>query len=147
MTEIRNLQQEDFHHLLTIETESFNGGYSPYFIKMIPVLFGNVSYIALEGDKALGYAAASIEQGEPSRGWIISMAVRPQARGQNLGKQLMLASLAALKQAGVRTVQLTVAPANKFAINLYQQLGFTEAGHMPDYFGPGQHRLLMIKNM
>ncbi len=145
MAELRTLQPEDFHHLLTIETESFDSGYSPYFIKMIPVLFGNVSYIALDESEPLGYAAAAIEQGERDRGWIISMAVRPRARGQGLGKKLMEKCLDALEQAGVRRVHLTVAPANKVAIELYSQLGFASSGVMPDYFGPGEHRLLMIK--
>lgn len=54
MPSIRKLNSDDFNYLLTIETESFSSGYSPYFIKMIPILFGNTSYIAIKGHSPQG---------------------------------------------------------------------------------------------
>lgn len=147
MPEIRNLEPGDFRHLLVIETESFENGYSPYFIKMIPVLFGNTSFIAVKGKSALGYVVGAIEQANRRRAWIMSLAVRPRARQQGLGSKLVAAVLASLAQAGVREVKLTVSPGNSSAIELYQKHGFVVCREAEDYFGQGQHRLLMKKEL
>lgn len=145
MPEIRNLEPDDFRHLLVIETESFESGYSPYFIKMIPVLFGNTSYIAVKGKSPLGYIAGAIEQANQRRAWIISLAVRPKARNQKLGNRLLQTVLDSFAQAGVGEVKLTVLPANTAAIHLYEKHGFSICKKAEDYFGLGQHRLLMKK--
>lgn len=145
MPDIRKLEPDDFKHLLVIETESFYSGYSPYFIKMIPTLYGNTSFIAVKGKSAQGYVMAALEQTNPQRAWILSLAVRPKYRGLGLSEQLMDAAMEALKKAGVKEVLLTVAPDNERAIYLYEKLGFTNGKIIDDFFGPGDHRKLMKK--
>jgi len=143
--DIRKLEPDDFKHLLVIETESFYSGYSPYFIRMIPILYGNTSFIAVKGKSAQGYVMAALEQTNPQRAWILSLAVRPKYRGLGLSEQLMDAAMEALKKAGVKEVLLTVAPDNERAIYLYEKLGFTNGKIIDDFFGPGDHRKLMKK--
>lgn len=147
MTEIRRLEQEDFKHLLLIEAESFNSGYSPYFIRMIPVLYSNTSFVAVKGRSSLGYIAAAIEQGNPRRAWILTLAVRPKYRGMGIGQELMTKGLEALAKAGAEETLLTVAPDNSKAISLYERFGFVTAKTLEDFFGPGEHRQLMKKTM
>lgn len=143
MTEIRNLEPDDFRHLLIIETESFENGYSPYFIKMIPILFGNTSYIAVKGRRPLGYIAGAIEQSNRHRAWIISLAIRPRMRKQGLGNRLLQTGLDNFTRKGLREVKLTVSPANATAIHLYENHGFSICKEAKNYYGPGQNRLLM----
>lgn len=146
MPSIRKLEPDDFGCLLTIETESFFSGYSPYFIKMIPILFGNTSYIAIKGHSPQGYVATALEQGS-CRAWILSLAVRPKYRQQGLGKALMEAGLQGLTAAGASEVFLSVAPGNKGAILLYEKLGFSCSQEVSGYFGPGEDRLIMKKDL
>lgn len=146
MAVIRTLEPEDFSYLLTIEGESFSQGYSRYFLKMIPILFGNTSYIAIEGQCPQGYVAAAFRQGS-NQAWILSLAVRPQYRQLGLGKRLMEAGLRGLAAAGAREVLLSVSPDNQRAIALYEGLGFAVDTEVRDYFGPGETRLLMKLNL
>jgi len=145
MPEIRKLEHDDFKHLLVIETESFDSGYSPYFIKMIPFLYSNTSFIAVKGRSAQGYAMAAIEQSNPRRAWMLSLAVRPKYRGVGLGERLVIQVLDALKQSEVAEVLLSVSPDNVKAIALYEKLGFTTLKIIEDFFGSGEHRKLMKK--
>lgn len=142
MAIIRKLEPEDFRHLITIEGESFSKGYSRYFLKMIPILFANTSYIAIEDQCPQGYVAAAFQQGS-GKGWILSLAVRPQYRQLGLGKRLMEAGLNSLAAEGAREVFLSVAPGNHGAIALYESLGFAVEDKAEGYFGPGETRLLM----
>lgn len=49
-----------------------------------------------------------------------------------------------LRSEDVKEVWLTVEPTNDTAVVLYRSLGFVpEGAPRQDYFGPGQHRLLM----
>lgn len=145
MAEIRRLTPDDFKHLLVIETESFYSGYSPYFIRMIPYLYSNTAFIALKGKSAQGYAVAALEQGNPQRAWVLTLAVRPKYRGGGLGKRLLLHVLDALAELKVREVLLTVAPDNEGAVALYQKQGFTQVKDLRDFFGPGEHRICLRK--
>jgi ribosomal protein S18 acetylase RimI-like enzyme len=40
---------------------------------------------------------------------------------------------------------LTVAPDNQVAVQLYQKLGFVSERYYADYYGPGEHRLLLAR--
>ncbi|WP_111650177.1 GNAT family N-acetyltransferase [Actinoplanes lutulentus] len=55
----------------------------------------------------------------------------PQAQGQGLGRQLMAAFLAGLRDAGVSRVHLGMAPENHGAYRFYQRLGFHDV-EVPD---------------
>lgn len=147
MPEIRKIEPDDFKHLLVIESESFDSGYSPYFIKMIPILYCNTSFIAVKGRGAQGYGMAAIEQGNPRRAWLLSLAVRPKYRGAGLGEKLITHILKSLAAAKVSDVLLTVTPNNTKAVDLYQRLGFATVKLLQDFYGPGEDRLLMKINI
>ena len=48
-----------------------------------------------------------------------------------------------VRRLGVREVILDVAYDNEPAIALYQQLGFEQLSARQDYYGPGQHALIL----
>jgi len=146
MPAIRKLEHDDFQSLLIIETESFFGGYSPYFIKMIPILFGNTSYISIEGHIPQGYVTTAIEQGNPRRAWILSLAVRPQYRQQGIAKALLETTLNRLIDLGAKEVLLSVAPDNTPALALYLQFGFNANEKVSNYYGPAEDRIIMQKS-
>lgn len=54
----------------------------------------------------------------------LAMSVLPEYRGRGIGKALLIALLNRLKSEGVRQVSLSVQKEN-FAVNLYQDVGFT----------------------
>jgi ribosomal-protein-alanine N-acetyltransferase len=67
---------------------------------------------------------------------ILSVAVRPAARGLGLGRALVLAGLEHLKAVGASSVKLEVRPDNMPARRTYESLGFRRAGVYDDSQGP-----------
>jgi ribosomal-protein-alanine N-acetyltransferase len=71
------------------------------------------------------------------------LVVEPRSRRQGIGADLVRAGLEKVQQLGVRAVILDVAYHNEAALALYQQLGFEQLGARQDYYGPGQHALIL----
>jgi ribosomal-protein-alanine N-acetyltransferase len=71
------------------------------------------------------------------------LVVSPRARRQGVGSALVRAGLAAVRHLGAETVMLEVSYDNEPAIALYQLLGFEQRAAREDYYGPGQHALIL----
>ena len=71
------------------------------------------------------------------------LVVAPGHRRLGIGAALVRAGLDALRHHGVRAVLLEVDYANEPAIALYQRLGFEQLTARRDYYGPGQHALIL----
>jgi ribosomal-protein-alanine N-acetyltransferase len=69
--------------------------------------------------------------------------VEPRSRRRGIGTDLVREGLEIVRQLGVREVILDVAYHNEPAIGLYQQLGFEQLSARRDYYGPGQHALIL----
>ena len=46
---------------------------------------------------------------------------------------------------GIREIRLTVAPSNTAGRSLYAANGYHESELEPDYFGPGEDRIIMVR--
>ena len=64
-------------------------------------------------------------------------------RRPGIGRRLLDAGLAAVRELGVRSVLAEVRFDNEAAIGLYQRNGFEQLGARPDYYGPGRHALIL----
>jgi ribosomal-protein-alanine N-acetyltransferase len=71
------------------------------------------------------------------------LVVDSRSRRRGIGTDLVRAGLEVVRQLGVREVILDVAFDNEPAIALYQQLGFEQLRARQDYYGPGQHALIL----
>jgi len=79
---------------------------------------------------------------------LFSLAVRAAHRRAGHGRTLLADVERDLRERGFEEIELTVAPDNTPARRLYQEVfGFREAGRLPDFFGPGQDRLLLRKRL
>jgi len=142
--EIRAAREDDWPGLLEIEQSRYGqSGYSPYFLRMVPLVFGATCLVANDGGLLVGYSLGAPESGRPERAWILSLAVRPAAGRQGIGTKLATACIDALRDRGAVEVQLTVAPDNEVAVRLYNSLGFAVERTDAGFFGPGTERLLM----
>ncbi len=65
---------------------------------------------------------------------ITTLAVAPEARGQNLGKRLMLALVDQALGVGVRHLTLEVRLSNSSAQGLYELFGFEPVGRRKNYY-------------
>ena len=71
------------------------------------------------------------------------LVVAPGHRRLGLGADLVRAGLLAVRHLGARAVILEVDYANEPAISLYQRVGFEQLSARQNYYGPGQHALIM----
>jgi len=71
------------------------------------------------------------------------LVVEPRSRRQGIGTDLLRAGLDTVRRHGVREMILDVGYHNEPAIALYQQLGFEQLTARQDYYGPGQHALIL----
>jgi ribosomal protein S18 acetylase RimI-like enzyme len=85
------------------------------------------SYAAFEASngKICGVSLASLVA--PRCGHITQICVSPAVRGTGIGHALLRQSLAALRDAGCRSVSLTVTAGNEDAVGLYERVGFRTA--------------------
>ena len=71
------------------------------------------------------------------------LVVGPVYRRHGVGLALVTAGLAAVRRLGARAAILEVGYTNEPAIALYQRLGFEQLIAREDYYGPGQHALIL----
>jgi ribosomal protein S18 acetylase RimI-like enzyme len=64
----------------------------------------------------------------------------PDARGLGLGRMIVTALIDDARAAGIETLDLSVRGNNHGAIELYEQLGFTEWGRRPNVVEVGHER-------
>ena len=79
-------------------------------------------------EDAAGLAGVVLcERWEEGVGYVDSLAVAPRVRGMGLGRALLLHGLAALRDAGLTTAELSVQGENASATRLYESVGMVPA--------------------
>jgi ribosomal protein S18 acetylase RimI-like enzyme len=79
-------------------------------------------------EDAAGLAGVVLcERWEGGVGYVDSLAVAPRIRGQGLGRAMLMHGLAALREAGMTTAELSVQGENASATRLYESVGMTPA--------------------
>ena len=97
-------------------------------------------YVAVEDEKAVGYAMLYIVCGEAD---IIRVAVLPKYRRRGIAEKLLLKSFEVNE---TDEVFLDVRESNAPAIKLYKSLGFVDTGVRKDYYSnPTENAILMKK--
>jgi len=100
----------------------------------------SIFFVARQGKMVVGYVVGYVEA---DAGYVVSIAVDPDVRGQGLGRLLMETLLARLYEQGARGIGLHVREDNAAAIQLYESLGFSKQGTVPDYYENGASALAM----
>ena len=142
---IRAVTEEDLPHIVRLDAKAFPADPYPFFVlRQLLTAFPEFLLVVEDGEKDLrGYVLATPPHDAQS--WILSLGITPELRRQGLGRELMTRILGHLRAKGTHSVWLSVEPGNDSAVALYRSLGFVPEprGPRPDYFGPGEHRLLM----
>ncbi|MCB5164737.1 GNAT family N-acetyltransferase [Streptomyces bambusae] len=68
------------------------------------------------------------------------IAVAADAHGRGIGRALTAALIADARTAAIEVLTLDARGDNTHALRLYQALGFTEYGRLPDFVAVGEHR-------
>ena len=85
---------------------------------------------AFHGERIVGAIGCERETRRKVRhlGQVVGMMVRPEARRQGVGHDLLAACIDAARRAGLETLTLSVTAGNHAAVGLYAQSGFVACG-------------------
>lgn len=134
--------------ILDIEQEAFGDGALNEYVVVPFVRYGKVYIAADEDGVPVACAYFMRDMADISVAYLMSVAVLPVFRGQNVGTALLNYAFSNLKRYGITRVLLTVDPANFSALSVYREkMGFTVLDSSKDEYGPGEDRLIMTKEL
>jgi len=143
---IRKYTDSDFFDICKLENKIFkNDSYSVFFLRQAGEILRDTFFVAQKNNELIGYALGALDQGNPTKGWILSMGVTEEFRRKKIGEKLLDVLIKALKKKKVKEIFLSVSPENTQAISLYKKHGFQLISERKAYFGPNEDRYIMRK--
>ena len=91
--------------------------------------------------------ADTVPNGGTPLGHVKDLAVRPDARGEGLGANLLGTALSICRQQGVGRVKLEVRETNEPAKRLYDRFGFEIHRRLPRYYDDGEDAFVMVRSL
>ena len=152
MIRLRGVEIADLDALFAIDRECFRPGIAYSRVELRYYLSHPGALSMLAEDKASGVivgfviAETHLKKGLPV-GHVITIDVRSSSQRQGIGRTLMDAMLALLREADVTTIRLEVAADNEVAQAFYRKFGFRQTGRIPGYYMGKLDALLMEKQL
>lgn len=129
-TGLRPMNEEDLDQIMVIEEQTYQFPWTRGIFR--DCLHVGYCCWVYEMDNAIeAYGVMSIGAGEAH---ILTVVVSEECRGQGLGRMMIKQLLVIAEHHNVKTVLLEVRPSNRVAIQLYENLGFSEVGLRPGYY-------------
>lgn len=124
-----------------LEEEAFGrGGLNEWHL---PVIARHGRLVVIIEDERVVGAASLLRDWVGRSAFLFDLVIAGDVRGRGRGRLLLEGVIENLRNDGVERLELTVAPDNKAAVDLYAQVGFTRTGVLADEYGRGQDRLTM----
>ena len=129
-TGLRPMDENDLDQVMLIEEQTYQFPWTRSIFRDC-MQVGYCCWVYETDDQVEAYGVMSSGAGEAH---ILTIVVQEQSRGQGLGKMMIKQLLDIAEHHHVNTVLLEVRPSNQVAIQLYQNLGFSEVGRRPGYY-------------
>lgn len=126
------MKRSDIPSVAELESEIYDPPWSPR-VFFDELAMDNRAYLVVtNGDlQIIGYGGLLVIDDDAH---ITTLAVAPEARGQMLGKRLMLALVDRALDVGARHLTLEVRLSNSSAQSLYEAFGFEPVGRRKGYY-------------
>jgi ribosomal protein S18 acetylase RimI-like enzyme len=136
---------EDMQVLLEMEKttmglKTYSGFYSEDEIK--DWINNEIVFVIKDQDVVVG--SISYEKKSIEHAYISGLVIKPEFRRRGLARRAMSLLLEELKK--FKKLSLVVHPENH-AVSLYESFGFKKESREENYFGDGEPRLIMVKNI
>ncbi|WP_229897829.1 GNAT family N-acetyltransferase [Streptomyces finlayi] len=140
--------------MVALDIAAYGGeAYSPHVLRQLLDVHGE-GVLVLEGREGfedgdgpgalLGYVLVA-NSSRTQVSWVLDLVVDKRYQGLGFGRRLLSAAVRRAERDGVHAVRVTVEPGNRTAVGLYRSLDFVVEADDPDYFGPGERRLVMTR--
>ena len=143
---IRTLCSDDFDAIANLERDIFGEAdeklLCPYYIRLCCEFFSKSCFLALDGEKTIGYLLSfSKQQKNGSEVYCTTLAIRPEYQRTRAIIQILRAFLESFPS-DIQECWFTVDEENKSARALHRMLGATEMGVRKDFYGSGDDRIM-----
>ena len=75
---------------------------------------------------------------------IYSVAVRPECRGEGVGRLLVAEAFRMARERGLARITLEADQGNAVLVRWYESQGFAVTAHLPSYYAPGRDAVRMV---
>lgn len=143
---IRKMTQHDISAVMEIDRKSFPAPWTREVYEQEIKNNDFAHYFVIETDgQIVGYVGLWIVFEDAQ---ITNIAVLPEYRGNNIGKQLFSFAIIYALQKGAHYLSLEVRPSNEVAKNMYRSFGLKEAGIRKNYYPDnGEDAIVMWVNL
>jgi len=121
---------------------------APVLPKLFFLHFEGTSFVAEdeEGD-LVGFLCGFLSQTSGDEAYIHFVGVTPDKRGEGLGRTLYERFFEEVRSKGRTVVRCVNSPVNQGSVGFHEALGFEVDRVVPDYDGPGEDRVLLVKRL
>ncbi len=109
--------------------------------------FCSSSLVVHGPDGLIAFLIGILSPSQPDQAYIHFAGVAPAARHLGLARMLYEEFFALARADGRRAVSAVTSPGNDGSVRFHQAMGFTVAGPLADYHGPGRDRLVFSRDL
>jgi len=105
--------------------------------------------LAERGSTLVAYACYGPIEGTQGSFDLYWIAVSPEEQGKGLGGQVYARAEAAMRKAGAKHIYADTSSSDRYAgtRGFYQRMGFHEEARLSDFYGPGDGKVIYVKNL
>jgi ribosomal protein S18 acetylase RimI-like enzyme len=116
--------------------------------KLFFIHFEGTSFVAEnEAGELVGFVCGFLSQTADDEAYIHFIGIDPEHRGEGLGRELYERFFEEVRGAGRAVVRCVTSPVNDRSVAFHESLGFEVERVVPDYDGPGEDRVLLVKRL
>jgi len=121
---------------------------APILPKLFFIHFEGTSFVAEDSDgRLVAFLIGFLSQTDADEAYIHFVGVAPEERGTGLGRELYERFFDVVREDGRTLVRCVTSPANEQSVAFHESLGFTAESVVADYDGPGEDRVLFVKQL
>ena len=121
---------------------------APVLPKLFFIHFEGTSFVAEGDDGELhGFVCGFLSQTADDEAYIHFVGVDPEEREAGLGRALYERFFEEARVNGRSVVRCVTSPVNQRSVAFHESLGFEVERVVPDYDGPGEDRVLLVKRL
>jgi ribosomal protein S18 acetylase RimI-like enzyme len=121
---------------------------APMLPKLFFLHFEGTSFVAEDDEGDLtGFLCGFLSQTNRDEAYIHFVGVSPEHRTEGLGRSLYEHFFEEVRAQGRSVVRCVTSPVNQGSVAFHEALGFEIERVAPDYDGPGEDRVLLIKRL
>jgi ribosomal protein S18 acetylase RimI-like enzyme len=147
--DIRHARPSDYGRVIGLVNVWWGGReMAPMLPKLFFIHFEGTSFVAEDSNGELvGFVCGFLSQTADDEAYIHFVGVDPVRRGGGLGRELYERFFEEVRSDGRSVVRCVTSPANERSVAFHESLGFEVERVVPDYDGPGEDRVLLVKRL